>query len=475
MLQYLLNCSAIWLLSLVVFDVFLRRESFHGYNRAYLLFTLLLGMLLPLCSWRSGSFENYPTVLRLPIERVATAKQDIIAVPVPHSTVNWAYLLIAIYMTGAVTMLCLLIVDTMKLIAFLKAGTKTQQNGWTIIETNREHSPFSFRNTLFVSAVSCYDEDQWKMILQHEERHSKLVHVADLLLMHISRIIFWFHPLVYIYYKRLLLVHEFQADAILTKHSRRYGQFLIEQALMGVAPSLTHSFNRSPIKNRLVMLTRKSSTASRGKMLLFIPVAALSLSCFSRTGLSQNFEHKGQVATRMGTRLEMSGPGTDTVTLLDPETGNEISSKIQITDPVPLKINGRKIQHMTSDNKGNWPTSVINSNQQYAAYLINNLSPLLDKLSDGRYHIGPTNSFVNEKGEIAYFELPGIYRTLLVGTPSEDTGRNGEQLVATINEKITELLEHFPKLSILEINGNAMPYNVTGFEVMVTNHHSTRL
>jgi hypothetical protein len=43
MLQYLLNATAIWLISLVLFDLFLRRESYHGYNRFYLLFTTLVG------------------------------------------------------------------------------------------------------------------------------------------------------------------------------------------------------------------------------------------------------------------------------------------------------------------------------------------------------------------------------------------------------------------------------------------------
>ncbi len=47
MKQYLLETSAVWLVSLAVFDFFLQKENYHGYNRFYLLFTLLLGVARP--------------------------------------------------------------------------------------------------------------------------------------------------------------------------------------------------------------------------------------------------------------------------------------------------------------------------------------------------------------------------------------------------------------------------------------------
>ena len=67
MLQYLLNATAIWLISLVRFDIFLRRESYHGYNRFYLLLTFLLGALLPLWQWQDDG-AIYNAALQRPVE-----------------------------------------------------------------------------------------------------------------------------------------------------------------------------------------------------------------------------------------------------------------------------------------------------------------------------------------------------------------------------------------------------------------------
>jgi len=55
MVSYLLNVSAIWLLSLLCFDIFLKRETYHAMNRAYLLATLVLGLLIPLMTWPAAA------------------------------------------------------------------------------------------------------------------------------------------------------------------------------------------------------------------------------------------------------------------------------------------------------------------------------------------------------------------------------------------------------------------------------------
>src|ERR1019366_7531043 len=97
MLQYLLNVTAIWLMSLVLFDVFLRRESYHRYNRFYLQFTFLLGALFPLVQWQ-GDSRPYPATLEKPIAQVITAKQNVIAASTPATSIDWQQWLFIIYL-----------------------------------------------------------------------------------------------------------------------------------------------------------------------------------------------------------------------------------------------------------------------------------------------------------------------------------------------------------------------------------------
>ncbi len=288
MLQYLINATAIWLMSLVLFEIFLRKESFHNYNRFYLLFTFLLGALLPLWQWQDFS-RVYTKTLEKPLEQVITAKQNIIvATTLTTSAINWQQWLMVIYMAGILVTFTLLIIDILKMVKLYRKGSKSTQGDWTMVETGKEHAPFSFRHLLFIASRNQYSDAEWEMILVHEKRHTSLLHIIDLFLMQVSRIIFWFHPLVYIYNKRLLLVHEYQADNAAAQQPKVYGTFLVQQALLLTSPIIAHSFNRSPIKNRIVMLTRRSSNTAKIKMIVFIPLLLVCILCFTKNIYSKD-------------------------------------------------------------------------------------------------------------------------------------------------------------------------------------------
>lgn len=291
MLQYLLNMTAIWLISLLMFDLFLRTESYHNYNRFYLLSTFLLGALLPLWQWEGGAVITKGT-LQQPVEKVIAAKQTIIAAATPHSAVDWALWLGVAYAAGMLVAIVALLIDVSKMAVLYHSGKRSKQDGWTIVETGREHAPFSFLNILFVPSRQQYSADEWNMVLVHERRHKTLLHVADLLLMQVGRVIFWFHPLVYIYNNRLLLIHEYQADSAASEQPALYGSFLLEQALFGPAPNLSHSLNRSPIKKRILMLTHRSSVLARSKMLVFVPLALVCFLCFTKNSFSQKQQNQ---------------------------------------------------------------------------------------------------------------------------------------------------------------------------------------
>ena len=57
MILYLLNATLVWICSLLFFDLFLKKETFHRANRLYLIATLLIGLLLPLFSFEEATFD----------------------------------------------------------------------------------------------------------------------------------------------------------------------------------------------------------------------------------------------------------------------------------------------------------------------------------------------------------------------------------------------------------------------------------
>jgi len=407
MLQYLINATAIWLISLVLFDVFFRRESYHGYNRAYLLGTLLLGAILPTIQWQAdGGIRN--ATLHPSVEQVISTKQNIANVAPDHITLSTQQWLMIVYAAGVLIAFVLLLIDIIKLVSLFRKGTKSIEDNWTVIETGKEHTPFSFRKILFVATKEAYTDAEWEMLFNHEKQHSNYGHFADLIIMQLSKIVFWFHPLVYIYNNRLLMVHEYQADNATAIQPKEYGHFLIEQSLLPSAPALSHSFNRSPIKNRIVMLTRKSTVIAKSKMLLFVPLTLVCVLYFSKISFSQKFERNGNMVTYRGNKFLMSDIQRDTIKMINPSTGKEDTRIVQ-KDPEPIKMNGETIYH-ENINIGS-VVKYTGPDANIRVTLLKYVRPELEKLKDGMYTMNLSDIVVDEQGNIVYFNYEDMRRS----------------------------------------------------------------
>ncbi len=405
MLQHLLNTTAIWLISLFLFDVFLRRESYHGYNRFYLMFTFLLGAILPLLQFNKVE-KLYGERLSQPLNEMIRVKQTIVTASAPiTNSISGEEWLLLLYIMGALVVLTTLAADIFKVVSYYSKGRKTNADGWTIVCTGKEHAPFSKLNILFVSSKKQYSPAEWDMILVHEKRHATLLHFIDLLLMQLSRILLWFHPLVYVYNNRLLLVHEYQADTASAALPKVYGTFLVEQAMLRGAPIITHSLNRSPIKKRILMLTRKSNSAARTKMLVFVPLAMVCIVCFTKNSTSKEFRKKGDKVTYRGNTIELSKPVTDTLKKED-VTNSLTIQQVIVTSPKPVKLNGEAIPQNV--DKGPVFTG---SEGNIRNYIIKNAREQLTALEDGMYTLDISNILIDEKGEVAYFNFEDVKRS----------------------------------------------------------------
>ena len=449
MLQYLTNATAIWLISLVLFDAFLRRESYHSYNRFYLIFTFLLGVIMPLVQWESNSADNISPI-QVPMQKVIAAKQTIVAAGTPETySPDWQQWLLIVYCVGAVVALCVLLADVYKLYRYYTDGKKSAQDGWTVVFTGKGHAPFSLLNLLFVGNSNQYSPDEWQMVLLHEGQHARLWHVLDLALMQLARIVFWFHPLVYIYNKRLLLVHEYQADTASATQPKVYGAFLVEQALLQASPSVSHSFNRSPIKSRIVMLNHKSTAASKMRMLVFIPLALVCIVCFSKNSFSHGFQKKGNTVIYNGNTFELSKPQLDTIVATDPVTGKEVLKVFQ-HDPHVIKMNGKDIT-LEPDQQPNF----TGNDKDLRDYLLKNMKNDLAILGDGLYTLDISNILVNEKGKIVYFNFGDIQWRKLPddNANSKQAGQIPTKKQRQLFDKVCDLMDAAPEFKPATANG----------------------
>jgi TonB family protein len=138
-------------------------------------------------------------------------------------------------------------------------------------------------------------------------------------------VVFWFHPLAHWYRRSLRTVHEYLADAEAARQSDRkqYGLLLIGQSQSGMPVAFANHFFQSPLKQRLMMLTKNASAPVRAlKFGLVAPAALLFLSLFRQApAIAQAVDEKHMEFVR---QLEAKGwETTDTVVTFDPMTYEE--------------------------------------------------------------------------------------------------------------------------------------------------------
>jgi len=478
MIQYLLNLTAIWLLSLIVYDLFLKKEVYHSYNRAYLLVTFLTGIFLPMWQWADNSVI-YSSNYGKQVIKAVSIKQDIIASATPENSLTIENYLWIAYIIGVVVGIVLLTIEIFKLLRLYRSGNRSKEGDWVLIETAKGHAPFSIFNYLFVDSKEQYDDAQWHIILTHEAYHRNSLHFIDQLLIQIGKIMFWFNPLVYAYHNRLLLVHEYQADKISAEQPQQYGQFLIEQAMLHTAPTLSYSFNRSPIKKRIIMLTKRSSTWASGKKIVAVPLIILCILCFTNNVFSDDRKRVGNVVTYKGNKITIETL-IDSEIVVESKTG-EKSYVVTKMEKVSL-FNGRKVYIENSENStADYP--ITKYGEEYLQkYLTDKLRNEINKLDEGTYKVAVFQIVVDENGKVVYYENEGLRRDANFGpdviTYDNPADKNKEEklvkdgtykkavylkkidpkLKKRIESKVNVAMDIAPILKPFIVNGKKVPY-----------------
>ncbi len=273
MIQYILECMAFQLLFLIVYDLFLKRETFFQWNRAYLLGSFALSIVL---SWikiealkTTVSQESfvYPEYLW-----GMDMSAGVVATPEPSASIQLSTTEMVLYggMLIAAVLFCFKLYQLYRL---KRKGEIRYFESFTRIMVHNSQMAFSFFRSIFIGdKVLEKDHDS---IIQHELVHIEQRHSLDLLFFELMRIVAWFNPLVYVYQNRISELHEFIADAKVAKtHKEAQYQMLLSQVFQTQNISfINHFYKSSLIKKRIVMLQKtKSKQIWRLKYLVLIPL-----------------------------------------------------------------------------------------------------------------------------------------------------------------------------------------------------------
>jgi TonB family protein len=261
MITYILESLAFQLVFLLTYDLFLKRETFFQWNRAYLLGTFALSFLLPwikIEAFKTAMPEAFgtTTVFFNQLNEVvlgpgATEAGFLQSIP-------WPYWILA---AGSLLATLWFVYKLIQIGRLRNKGQIKYYKDFTRVTIPASTTAFSFFRNIFMGEE--IKKDKEANILAHELVHVKQWHTLDLLFFELARIVFWFNPLVYIYQNRLAELHEFIADEKAVKQNKAaHFEMLLSEAFQTQNISFVNQFfNKSLIKKRIVMLQKNKSRA----------------------------------------------------------------------------------------------------------------------------------------------------------------------------------------------------------------------
>ena len=272
MIQYILECIAFQLLFLVIYDFFLKKETFFQWNRVYLIGTFVLSLILPWVKIEAFKQQVPQTFARYP-EYLWGLQNEAVVVDSNDATwwnVTWQE---GVLYGGMLLALLLFGLKIRQLYLLRKSGEKVIYPLFTQIVITNSNIAFSFFKSIFIGdKVLKMKHDT---IIAHELVHIEQRHTYDLLFFEFMRIVGWFNPLVYVYQNRISELHEFIADAQVSKEhkSEHYEQLLAQVFQTEHISFINQFFTQSLIKKRIIMLQKsKSKKVWQLKYLLLVPM-----------------------------------------------------------------------------------------------------------------------------------------------------------------------------------------------------------
>src|SRR5690554_5326528 len=277
-------------LSLFVFFLFyklvLEREKMHKINRFLLLFALVFSLVIP--------FVNIEFATENPIIQQAIPSYGLPEIFVGNEFVETPTLftlenaLWTIYWFGFSVFLFRFIRNLTSLLRSIHKSEKIKKDGFTLVLIQDEMLPHSFWNYVFVNRNEYENNLIDDELFVHEKAHITQKHSLDILFIEVLQIVFWFHPIVYLYKKAMKLNHEFLADQKVNetfKEVVQYQKLLLQKAVGNLVP-IASNLNYSITKKRFVMMTKNQSK------LMTISKVSFSLLLFG--AMFFTFSAKGQ-------------------------------------------------------------------------------------------------------------------------------------------------------------------------------------
>lgn len=304
-LPYLFKSGICLVLFYICMRAFLSNETFFRFNRWVLLIGTTICLLLPLIRVKVDT----PIVVQKPfmaveelfmlsesqtteIETVFLTDKKITEPLVSKkekTSINIAFILLTAYLMGFIINLIILLRSLFLMLRLINKGNKLRYGRYMLVLISKDITPFSWGKYIVLSVTDF--ENYPDEIITHEAAHVKHHHSLDLIYFELLLLLQWFNPAIWLLKRELKDIHEYQADISVLRsgiNATKYQLLLVKKAVGTSSYTLANSFNHSKIKKRITMMLReKSNKWARLKLLLLLPLGALTVFAFARPEVNE--------------------------------------------------------------------------------------------------------------------------------------------------------------------------------------------
>ena len=254
---YLLKSGLSLAMLYVVYLLITRNESNHQLNRFLGLTFILFSagwIFIPI----HGLFVNYQPNETFNV--LIKSAQDIQTNFAPAQTGETMPIYLIIYWIGFGFFALRSLAGAVVLSYQYSKSAKYRRWGFTVVALDKDVSPFTFFNILFIGNQQLREENR-DVMLVHEQVHRDQLHSLDTLLLEVMTIVFWFNPFIWLFRRDIKAEHEYQADAQVLKKgiSKIDYQQLLFEAKTGVSIQLgNYLSNKTSLSRRFNQMTNKN-------------------------------------------------------------------------------------------------------------------------------------------------------------------------------------------------------------------------
>lgn len=313
----------------IAYWVFLKNETFFKLNRFYIIFSVIISLSTPLINITVGEDSFIARNLILPIEQyeqslginldnkyypkknrmITTRNREFdknnLVTEVDHATnksnsaqpfptnssensssgkkINWLTIVLTVYLIGAGLFFLRFLANFIWIFSYIVKHKQQHILGMKIIRFEKNISPFSFLNFIFISNKE-YSESELNKIISHEKVHIKQKHTLDLILFELLLVIQWFNPFIWLYKNAIKITHEYLADQGVINSGvdlPSYQYSLLNQVLRENNFEIASSYNFSVKKRISMMMKKKSSKLSTVKLIIPVPILIFLFGAFA--------------------------------------------------------------------------------------------------------------------------------------------------------------------------------------------------